>query len=167
METKHANDIEVFSSRYNETNLNVIFTKKSLWLPKKDICSLFEITEDRLDYELMKIFSDGIFSKKENRERFQIGGKRKITEFFRLGVIISLGYRIKATSGTKYIIHTNRVIKTRLSKNAQKIESIIEENVDNETENNSLQEKNMDILNKALELVHSLRRQEISKRMHA
>ena len=58
METKHANDIEVFSSRYNETNLNVIFTKKSLWLPKKDICSLFEITEDRLDYELMKIFSD-------------------------------------------------------------------------------------------------------------
>ena len=167
METKHANDIEVFSSQYREKELSVVFTKKSLWLSKEDICSLFDITDERLDYELMKIFSDWIFSKKENRERLQIGGKRKITEFFRLGVIISLGYRIKATSGTKYIIHTNRVIKTRLSKNAEKIESIIEKNVDNETENNSLQEKNMDILNKALELVHSLRRQEISKRIHA
>ncbi len=166
MNTKHANDIEVFSSKYLDQDLNVIFTKKSLWLSKIDICSLFEITEERLDYELMKIFSDWIFSKKENRERFQIGGKKKITEFFRLGVIISLGYRIKATSGTKYIIHTNRVIKTRLSKNAQKIENIMEENIETSTIDNSHQDRSMDILNKALELIHSLRRQEISKRLH-
>ena len=167
METKHANDIEVFSSKFREEDLNVIFTRKSLWLSKKDICSLFEISEERLDYELMKIFSDGIFSKKENRERFQVWGKKNVTEFFRLGVIISLGYRIKASEWTKYIIHTNRVIKTRLSKNADRVESIIKENTKNAALENNYQEKSMDILNKALELVHSLRRQEISKRFHA
>lgn len=167
MENTHANDIEVFTSTYNESNLNVIFTQKSLWLSKKDICSLFEITEDRLDYELMKIFSDGIFSRKENRERFQVGDSKKITEFFRLGVIISLWYRIKAANWTKYIINTNRLIKTRLSKSIELIEKESvrsrEESVNREKNN----DKKLHLLNRALKLVHSLRKEEIHRRIYA
>ncbi len=153
------NNIEVFSSKYNKTDLNIVFTQKSLWLSKQDICALFSIEEKRLNYEFMKIFSDGIFSKKENRARFMLEWK-KVVEFYRLGVIISLGYRIKATEGTKYIIHTNRIIKNRLSKVSQK-------KVMESTKKETHLEKSIDMVSKALAFVHSMRRLEIRKRIHA
>ena len=161
MTNTSTNTIEVFKSEFAGENLNVVFTKKSLWLSKKDICTLFEISEERLDYELMKIFTGGIFARKENRERFIMGDtKKKAVEFFRLGVIISLGYRIKANKGTQYIIQTNRIIKTRLSKSVEVNRKQVKETVQEEV-------SGLDVLNKAIELVHSLRKQEIKKRMYA
>ncbi len=161
MTNTSTNKIEVFKSEFRGENLNVIFTKKSLWLSKKDICTLFEISGERLDYELMKIFSDGIFSRKENRERFLMWDKKKkAVEFFRLWVIISLGYRIKANKGTQYIIQTNRIIKTRLSKSVEVKRNEIKETVQEEV-------NGLDLVNKAIELVHSLRKQEIKRRMYA
>ena len=161
MTNTSTNKIEVFRSEFRGESLKVVYTKKSLWLSKKDIYSLFEISEERLDYELMKIFSGGIFRRKENRERFLMWNKKKkAVEFFRLGVIISLGYRIKAKKGTQYIIQTNRIIKTRLSKTVEVKRKEIKQTVQEEV-------SGLDLLNKAIELVHSLRKQEISRRIHA
>ncbi len=161
MTNTSTNKIEVFKSKFREENLNVVFTKKSLWLSKDDVCILFEISSERLDYELMKIFSGWIFSRKENRERFLMWEKKKkVVEFFRLGVIISLWYRIKANKGTQYIIQTNRIIKTRLSKSIEIKRKEIKQTVQEEV-------SGIDLLNKAIELVHSLRKQEIRRRMYA
>lgn len=108
------NNIRVFASQFREKELNIVFTEESLWLSSTDICSIFSISEEQLKYELMKIFSDGVFSRKDNRQRFLIGEKKKMIECYRIEVIISLGYRMKLTTETKYIIHTNRTIKTKL-----------------------------------------------------
>jgi prophage antirepressor-like protein len=70
MTTAQKDILNTFSSKFNDTVLHIIFTQESLWLSKKDICILLSIKESRLNYELMKMFSSGVFSRKNNRKRF-------------------------------------------------------------------------------------------------
>ena len=146
--------IEFFSSDFEANTVEMIFHKKSLWLAKKDICLLFSINEKTLDEELWKIFVDGIFSKMENRERFLMWkNKKKLVEYFRLGVIISLGYRIKAMKWTQHIIQTNRILKSKMMK---------QENKKSEEKNT-----NKNIILKAITFIHTMRKEEIQKRIYA
>ena len=97
--------------------LEVRVIDESVWLNQMQLCELFGVGKSNVSYHLKNIFETGELERDRTVQKIrtvQIEGGRevsRISEFFNLEVIISLGFRINSRLGIQFRRWANEVLK--------------------------------------------------------
>lgn len=98
-------------------SLEVKVDQETVWLTQAQMADLFRTTRNNVTMHVNNIFKEGeleeISVSKESL-RTATDGKKYRTKLYNLDVIISVGYRVKSTTGTRFRIWANKVIKDYL-----------------------------------------------------
>ena len=112
-------EIVIYQSDDGTASLEVRLEEETVWLTQAQLVEFFQKTKQNISLHIRNIFKEG-----ELRERAVVkeylttapDGKRYLTKYYNLDVIISVGYRIKSQRGTQFRIWATRVLKDHLVK---------------------------------------------------
>ncbi len=108
---------------------------ETVWLTQLQICELFERDRTVVTRHINNIFKDGELDKKSNVQKMHFPNSDKPVSMYTLDVIISVGYRVKSSRGTKFRHWANKILKeylingyvvniSRLEKENQKLKEL-------------------------------------------
>lgn len=112
--------VVVYHSADNAVQLDVQLAEETVWLTQKQMALLFDTTPQNITVHIRNIYKEQELEKEATCKDFlqvQIEGGRNIqrlTKFYNLDVIISLGYRVKSKRGTQFRQWANQVLKNYL-----------------------------------------------------
>lgn len=116
------NLIEIYQSQDGTTNIEVQFNQDTVWLSQAQMASIFDTSTDNISLHLKNIFSEGELDEKATTEDFSVvrqEGMRKVTrqlKHYNLDAIISVGYRVKSSTATRFRIWATARLKDYLVK---------------------------------------------------
>ncbi len=136
------NKIEIFQSTDNEIELKVQFDADTVWLNQKQLSDLFDKERTVITKHINNIFEEGELDAKvvcaniaHTTQHGAISGKtqEKLTKYYNLDVIISVGYRVKSQRGTQfrqwatnrlkdYLVQGYAINEKRLAQKHQEVE---------------------------------------------
>jgi len=133
------NEIEIYRSSDNKTEIQVQFENETVWLTQKQMAEIFETTPQNITLHLKKVYSDNeidISATCKESLQVQVEGKRKIKRkqlFYNLDAILSVGYRINSKRGTQfrqwatqrlkdYLVQGYAINENRLKEKQQEVE---------------------------------------------
>jgi death-on-curing family protein len=96
------NQIEIYTTRDNETEVEVRFDKETVWLTQDQLTLLFQRDQSVISRHINNVFNEGELGKKSNMQKMHIANSDKPVAFYNLDVIISVGYRVKSMRGTQF-----------------------------------------------------------------
>jgi len=98
------------------TRLEVRVNDDTVWLTQGQMSDLFGRDRTVISKHIRNIFSEQELDEKSNVHFLHFANSDKPVKLFSLDVIISVGYRIKSTQGTRFRQWANKVIKEYLLK---------------------------------------------------
>ena len=133
------NEIEIFTSSDNKTEIQVRFVEETVWLTQQQMSILFDQTKQNISLHIKNCFKDGELERSSTVKDYltvQYEGKREIKrkiEYYNLDVIISIGYRVKSKRGTHfrqwatqrlkdYLVQGYAINENRLKEKQQEVE---------------------------------------------
>jgi len=105
------NEIEIYKSADNQTQIEVKFDNDTVWLTQSQISELFKRERTVITKHINNVFKEGELDEKVVSADFAhttkhgaIAGKTQETtvKCYNLDVIISVGYRVKSKQGTQF-----------------------------------------------------------------
>jgi len=102
------NKIEIYTSKDNNIQVDVVFEQDTVWLNQKQIAYLFDKDSDTIGLHLKNIYKEGELKESPTTEYFSVvqkEGKRNVQrniKFYNLDAIISVGYRVNSKRGTQF-----------------------------------------------------------------
>jgi len=102
------NQIEIYKSKDNQTQVEVRFDEDTVWLSQAQLVDLFQSSKANISEHIKGIFSSGELETGATVRKFRTvrtEGKRQVTrdiEHFNLDVIISVGYRVNTARGIQF-----------------------------------------------------------------
>ena len=112
--------VVVFRSADDAVELNVQVSDETVWLTQKQMASLFDTTPQNITIHIGNIYKEKELERASTCKDFlqvQIeGGReiRRISKFFNLDVIISVGYRVKSQRGVQFRQWATKVLNSYL-----------------------------------------------------
>ena len=99
----------------NETmRLDVRLENETVWLSQAQLCVLFQRGVSVISSHIKNIFAESELEKESNLHFLQSANSDRPVAFYSLDVIISVGYRVKSVSGTRFRQWANKVLKEYL-----------------------------------------------------
>ena len=98
------------------TRLEVRVNDDTVWLTQGQMSDLFGRDRTVISKHIRNIFSEQELDEKSNVHFLHFANSDKPVKLFSLDVIISVGYRVKSTQGTRFRQWANKVIKEYLLK---------------------------------------------------
>ena len=98
------------------TRLEVRVNDDTVWLTQGQMSDLFGRDRTVITKHIRNIFSEKELDEKSNVHFLHFANSDKPVKLFSLDVIISVGYRVKSTQGTRFRQWANKVIKEYLLK---------------------------------------------------
>ena len=98
------------------TRLEVRINDDTVWLTQGQMSDLFGRDRTVITKHIRNIFSEQELDEKSNVHFLHFANSDKPVKLFSLDVIISVGYRVKSTQGTRFRQWANKVIKEYLLK---------------------------------------------------
>lgn len=96
------NQIEIFKTNDNQTEIIVQFENETVWLTQDQLVLLFQRDQSVISRHIGNVFKEGELDKKSNMQKMHIANSDKPVSFYNLDVIISVGYRVKSKQGTQF-----------------------------------------------------------------
>ncbi|WP_269236170.1 virulence protein RhuM/Fic/DOC family protein [Flavobacterium flavigenum] len=105
------NQIEIYKSLGNTTEVKVVFQDDTVWLSQAQLADLFQKDRTVISKHIRNIFNESELEEEvvcanfaHTTQHGAITGKtqEKITKYYNLDVIISVGYRVKSKQGTQF-----------------------------------------------------------------
>lgn len=135
------NQIEIFHSIDNRTEIIVKFDKETVWLSQKQMSELFDKDSDTIGLHLKNIYKESELEEAATTEFFsvvQLEGRREVNrkiKFYNLDAIISVGYRVNSKRGTQfrqwatqrlkdYLVQGYAINEKRLTQKQQEVEHL-------------------------------------------
>lgn len=135
------NQIEIFHSIDNRTEIIVKFDKETVWLSQKQMSELFDKDSDTIGLHLKNIYKESELEEAATTEFFsvvQLEGRREVNrkiKFYNLDAIISVGYRVNSKRGTQfrqwatqrlkdYLVQGYAINEKRLAQKQQEVEHL-------------------------------------------
>jgi len=112
-------DITIYQSDDGQTQLEVQLDKETVWLNLNQMTDLFGRDKSVVSRHLNNIFREGELERKAVVAKFATtaaDGKTYQVDFFNLDVIISAGYRVKSTQGTRFRQWATRILHHHIAK---------------------------------------------------
>ena len=97
--------------------LEVKLEDETVWLTQAQMSELFLTTRNNITLHLRNIFKESELEENSVCKESLLtasDGKRYMTKFYNLDVIISVGYRVKSQRGTQFRIWANKILKEYL-----------------------------------------------------
>jgi hypothetical protein len=119
---KNDSNILIYQNENGNIKVDVRFEDESLWLSQAQICDLFGKAKSTISEHIKAIFEEGELSPSStvrNYRTVQMEGSREVTrdvDFYNLDMIISIGFRVRSSTGTKFRIWANEKLKEYISK---------------------------------------------------
>ncbi len=120
--TQSTSQILIYQAENGETKIDVRLEDETVWLTQKLMAELFQTTVSNINIHLKNIFEEGELSQKSTIKKsliVQKEGNREVsreTEFYSLDAIISVGYRIKSHTATRFRQWTTERLKEYIVK---------------------------------------------------
>lgn len=92
------------------------FLDDKIWLSKKELITLFEISKPELKSHIKTILLSEQYNIEDTIIQIYNHDLEKKEKFYSLDLILSLGYRSRKFSETRFVIKINRVLKNLYSK---------------------------------------------------
>jgi hypothetical protein len=112
-------NIILYSTQQGNVNVEVVFKDETFWLTQKVMAKLFNVEVPAISKHLKNIFDtkelneNSVFSKMETTAA---DGKKYNTTFYRLEVILAVGYRVNSTQATQFRIWGTNTLKEFITK---------------------------------------------------
>ena len=116
MQTTDSN-IAIYQTPDGETIIDVRLEGDTVWLSRMQIAQLLHTQPQNVSLHIGNIYREKELDEASTRKDFflvQNEGNRKVsrlTKFYTLDVIISVGYRVKSQRGTQFRIWANKILK--------------------------------------------------------
>ena len=112
-------NIILFKTDDGQIKLDVKFEDETVWLTQAQMVELYQSSKANVSEHIKHIFADGELSENSVVRKFRTtaaDGKNYKTTFYNLDMIISLGYRIKSLTATKFRIWATQRLKEYIIK---------------------------------------------------
>jgi prophage maintenance system killer protein len=99
------NQIEIFRTKNNQTEVQVLFEKNTVWLDAHTIASLFSVNRPAIVKHIQNIYkSEELieFSTCSILEQVAADGKLRKMKLYNLDMILSVGYRVNSKNATYF-----------------------------------------------------------------
>lgn len=103
----HNGDIVIYQSEDGNTRINVNLQDETVWLSQQQLVELYRTSKSNISEHIKHIFEEGELEETLVVRKFRTtanDGKKYLTTFYNLDMIISLGYRIKSSIATQFRI---------------------------------------------------------------
>lgn len=111
-----------YTSGIESQSIDVLIEDDTVWLTQLQMVQLFQSTKQNISLHINNLFKEGELEKNSVVKEYltvQNEGGRKVSrniKLYNLDVIISVGYRVKSTTGTQFRIWANKILKDYLLK---------------------------------------------------
>ena len=112
-------EIVIYKDKSNKIDFEVKLEKETVWLSQHQMASLFQKNIRTINEHIKNIFKEKELVQKSVIRKFRItasDGKIYDTNFYNLDVVISVGYRVKSSNGTRFRIWATNKLKEYLIK---------------------------------------------------
>ena len=114
---KHGHsEVVLFQSEDGNSRLEVQLDQETVWLSQEQMTALFARDQSVVSRHIRNIFKEEELDEKSNMQKMHIANSDRPVVFYNLDVIISVGYRIKSTQGTRFRQWATRVLRDHLVK---------------------------------------------------
>ena len=102
------NNIVIYQSEDGKVHLDVKYNEETLWLTQQQLCELYQTSKSNVSEHIKHIFEDNELTKDSTVRKFrtvQIEGSRSVerdVEHYNLDMILSLGYRVRSVTATRF-----------------------------------------------------------------
>jgi len=119
------NQIEIYQTADNQTQVSVKFEDETVWLNQKQMAELFGKDRTTITRHLNKIFKEGeleekvvcaFFAHTTQHGAIKEKTQNKDVKYYNLDVIISVGYRVNSVRATLFRVWATRILKDYLVK---------------------------------------------------
>ena len=100
--------IIIYQTKDGHTKLDVRLENETVWLSQQHMAELFQSSKQNISQHIQSIYSEGELSEEATVKKFltvQTEGERNVNReinFYNLGMIISVGYRVKSHIATSF-----------------------------------------------------------------
>jgi hypothetical protein len=115
-------EVLIYKTSDGRVKIDVRLVNETLWMTQKDMASLFDCSSDNISLHLKNVYKEGELSRKGTTEEFSVvrkeGGRnvqRKMM-FYNLDAVISVGYRVKSLTATRFRIWATKLLKEYIIK---------------------------------------------------
>lgn len=98
-------DLVIYQSDDGETKIDVRFVDETVWLTQQQLCDLYQTSKSNISEHIKHIFEEDELEEHSVVRKFRTtasDGKKYLTTYYNLDMIISLGYRIKSKIATSF-----------------------------------------------------------------
>ena len=116
------NEVVIYKTADNRTQIDVTFDRDTLWLNQKQIAEVFGTEVPAINKHIKNVLNEGELQSKATISKMEIvqtEGGRKVNrkvEFYSLDMIISVGYRVNSSKATQFRIWATQRLKDYLVK---------------------------------------------------
>ena len=117
------NEIIIYQTEDNNVDISVKLENDTIWLTQDAICALFESSKANISKHISNIYKEGELEKDSTVRKIrtvQKEGNRNVTReriHYNLDLILSVGYRVKSKTATKFRIWATNILKEYILKN--------------------------------------------------
>lgn len=111
------NNFLIYSTPNNNVRVDVFIQDETVWLTQKSLAELFDTSTQNITTHLKNIYQDAELQEDATCKEIlqvQTEGKRevsRITKFYNLDAIISVGYRVNSSKATQFRIWATQTLK--------------------------------------------------------
>lgn len=98
-------NLVIYQSDDGETKIDVRFVNETVWLTQQQLCDLYQTSKSNISEHIKHIFEEEELEENSVVRKFRTtasDGKKYLTTYYNLDMIISLGYRIKSKIATNF-----------------------------------------------------------------
>ncbi len=114
--------IIIYRSDNGTVQVDVLIEEDTVWLTQQQMAELFQTSRSNIVEHIRNIYEEGELDEESTCREFRqvrLEGKREIKRrlpFYNLDMIISLGYRVKSVTATKFRQWASRILKEYMVK---------------------------------------------------
>lgn len=105
LKNENQGEIVIYQADDGDTKIDVRFVDETVWLTQAQLCDLYQTSKSNISEHIRNIFDEGELDEKSVVRKFRTtasDGKNYNVLYYNLDMIISLGYRVKSITATKF-----------------------------------------------------------------
>ena len=112
----------IYNTLNESVSIRAFIKDETIWLTQSGMAELFDCSSDNVSLHLKNIYADGELIENATAEDFSVVQKegsrdiKRISKFYNLDAIISVGYRVNSRKATNFRIWATGVLKEYMTK---------------------------------------------------
>ena len=115
----NSSELIIYTTEDGLTKIDVTFDNDTVWLSLDQLATLFQRDKSTISRHIRNVFNEGELNRNSVVAKFATtatDGKTYQVDYYNLGVIISIGYRVKSQRGVQFRIWATNILKEYMKK---------------------------------------------------